>query len=44
MITLIVLVAIFVVSSGLSALTGKALMETVKCWGKEIYWDMRGRK
>lgn len=44
MLTLIVLVAIFVISSGFAALTGRALMETIKCWGREMYWDIRGRK
>lgn len=44
MTTLIVLVVVFVISSGLTALTGKALMETIKCWGREMYWDIRGKR
>lgn len=39
-----ILIAVFIVSSGVCSFTGKALWETFKCFGREMYWDIRGRK
>lgn len=44
MLVLIILIGVFVISSGVSAFTGKALWETFRCFGREMYWDIRGRK
>lgn len=41
MTVLIILTIVFVLSSGVATFTGRALLETFKCVGKELYWDIR---